>query len=84
MKSNISGFSERFRRFMLASSGVMSCDNTGILSSDLSIDVRNMSLQTIADGKMNMRSDFSRFGSDFKKATAEAKKRKYGQTTSTK
>ncbi len=78
MKSSIIGFPERFRRFMLASSGVMSCDNTGILSSDLSIDVRNMSLQTIADGKRNMHSDFIRFGADFKRIVKTAKKENYG------
>jgi hypothetical protein len=42
--------------------------------SDFIFDFRYTALQTVADGKRNMKSDLSNFGSDFKKATNQAKR----------
>lgn len=65
---------ERFKAFMNASANVIS-DNHAYRPSSLFEDVRDMRLQTIADGKRNMRGDFMSFGKSFKIATKEAQKK---------
>lgn len=66
-------FSEKIKMFIDASANVIS-GNMNYPDSDLIFDFRYSGLQTVADGKRNMKSDLNNFGSDFKKATNEAKR----------
>jgi hypothetical protein len=77
-------FSEKIKMFIDASANVIS-GNMNFPDSDFIFDFRYSALQTVADGKRNMKSDLSNFGSDFKKATNKAKdNQKNGKTTSAK
>lgn len=77
-------FSEKIKLFIDASANVIT-GNMNYPDSEYIFDLRNSALQTIADGKRNMRSDFNNFSSDFRKATNEAKQHvKDGKAASTK
>lgn len=70
--------------FIDASANVIS-GNMNNSDSEFIFDIRYSGFQTIADGKRNMKSDWKNFGSDFKKATNEAKRyQEDGETASTK
>ena len=77
-------FSEKIKLFIDASANVIT-GNMNYPDSEYIFDLKYSALQTIADGKRNMKSDLKNFSSDFRKVTNEAKQHvKDGKAASTK
>ena len=77
-------FSKKIKLFIDASANVIT-GNMNYPDSDFIFDFKYTGLQTVADGKRNMKADLNNFGSDFKKATNEARRnQKDGKTATAK